>query len=160
LFVLLCHAKSLCPMDRIVYISRTRGELARKKGGAFLAEGRVSAADDIIGTLSARVTELSKRVALLEAELKSAEQRLSIYEEHDDSIQDAITASLKAAYQIRQRAEVAAEQVLEQAREQRRMILSEIERLQDERDRLQEEIASSRRSSISAVSPSRPAAPV
>ncbi|TMA25692.1 MAG: hypothetical protein E6J87_22600, partial [Deltaproteobacteria bacterium] len=142
-------------MGRIVYISRTRGELGRKKGGPPLGEGRLNAADDVIGTLSARVTELSKRVALLEAELQSAEKRIEIYEDHDSQIQDALSGALKAAYQIRQRAETAAEQILEQAREQRRMILSEIERLQDERDRRQDEIASGRRGGIAAV-PSRP----
>jgi hypothetical protein len=125
--------------------------LGRKKGGPPLGEGRLNAADDVIGTLSARVTELSKRVALLEAELQSAEKRIEIYEDHDSQIQDALSGALKAAYQIRQRAETAAEQILEQAREQRRMILSEIERLQDERDRLQDEIATGRRSSIAAV---------
>jgi len=127
------------------------GELGRKKGGPPLGEGRLNAADDVIGTLSARVTELSKRVALLEAELQSAEKRIEIYEDHDSQIQEALSGALKAAYQIRHRAETAAEQILEQAREQRRMILSEIERLQDERDRLQDEIATGRRSSIAAV---------
>ena len=120
-----------------------------------MGEGRFNAADDVIGTLSARVTELSKRVALLEAELQSAEKRIEIYEDHDSQIQDALSGALKAAYQIRQRAETAAEQILEQAREQRRMILTEIERLQDERDRLQDEIATGRRSSIAPVA-SRP----
>ncbi|OLC53566.1 MAG: hypothetical protein AUH85_13910 [Chloroflexi bacterium 13_1_40CM_4_68_4] len=117
-----------------------------------MGEGRVNAADDVIGTLSARVTELSKRVALLEAELQSAEKRIEIYEDHDSQIQEALSGALKAAYQIRQRAEVAAEQILEQAREQRRMILSEIERLQDERDRLQDEIAAGRRSGLAPLS--------
>jgi hypothetical protein len=116
-----------------------------------LGEGRLNAADDVIGALSSRVTELSKRVALLEAELQSAEKRIEIYEDHDAQLQEALSGALKAAYQIRQRADTAAEQILEQAREQRRMILSEIERLQDERDRLQEEIASGRRSGIAAV---------
>jgi hypothetical protein len=116
-----------------------------------LGEGRLNPTDDVIGTLSARVTELSKRVALLEAELQSAEKRIEIYEDHDSQIQDALSGALKAAYQIRQRAETAAVQILEQAREQRRMILSEIERLQDERDRLQDEIATGRRSGIAAV---------
>jgi len=117
-----------------------------------LAEGRVNAADDVIGTLSSRVTELSKRVAIIQAELESATKRLAIYEEHDATIQDALSGALRAAYQIRERAEVAAGQILEQSREERRMLLAEIERLRDERDELQEEIATQRRSSIGAVS--------
>ena len=117
-----------------------------------MAEGRVNAADDVIATLSSRVTELSKRVAMLQAELESATRRLAIYEEHDATIQDALTSALRAAYQIRERAEVAGGQILEQSREERRMLLAEIERLRDERDELQEDIAAQRRSSLAAVS--------
>ena len=115
--------------------------------------GRVNAAGDIIATLSARVSDLTKRVAMLQAELESATKRLAVYEEHDATVQDALATALKSAYQIRERAETAADQILEQAREERRMLLSEIARLRDERDQLQEEIAAQRRSAISAVSP-------
>lgn len=118
-----------------------------------MAEGRLNASDDIIATLSGRVSELSKRVALLQAELESSTKRLAIYEEHDSTIQDALSGALRAAYQIRERAETTAGQILEQAREERRMLLNEIARLRDERDQLQDEIATQRRSSISAVAP-------
>jgi len=118
-----------------------------------LAEGRLNASDDIIATLSGRVSELSKRVALLQAELESSTKRLAIYEEHDSTIQDALSGALRAAYQIRERAETTAGQILEQAREERRMLLNEIARLRDERDQLQDEIAAQRRSGIAAVAP-------
>jgi hypothetical protein len=118
-----------------------------------LAEGRLNASDDIIATLSGRVSELSKRVALLQAELESSTKRLAIYEEHDSTIQDALSSALRAAYQIRERAETTAGQILEQSREERRMLLKEIERLRDERDQLQDEIATQRRSGIAAVAP-------
>lgn len=113
----------------------------------------MSASDDVIATLSSRVSELSKRVVVLEAELESAQKRIAIYEEHDQTIQDALSGALKAAYTIRERAETTAAQILEQAREERRVLLKEIERLRDERDQLQNEIADQRRSGIAAVSP-------
>ncbi len=118
-----------------------------------MADGRVSGSDDIIATLSSRVSELGKRVATLQAELESAQRRVAVYEEHDSTIQDALSGALRAAYQIRERAETTAEQILEQAREERRVLLKEIERLRDERDQLQNEIAERRRSGISAVAP-------
>lgn len=113
----------------------------------------MSASDDVIATLSSRVSELSKRVALLETELEAAQKRVAIYEEHDQTIQDALSGALKAAYTIRERAETTAAQLLEQAREERRVLLKEIERLRDERDQLQNDIADQRRSGIAAVTP-------
>jgi hypothetical protein len=113
----------------------------------------MSGSDDVISTLSSRVSELSKRVALLQTELEAAQKRVAIYEEHDSTIQDALSGALRAAYTIRERAETTAEQILEQAREERRMLLKEIERLRDERDQLQEEIAERRRGGIAAVAP-------
>lgn len=107
--------------------------------------------EDIIATLSGRVSELSKRVALLQAELESATKRVAIYEEHDSTIQEALSGALRAAYQIRERAETTAEQILDQAREERRMLLKEIERLREERDSVQDEIATQRRSGIGPV---------
>ncbi len=118
-----------------------------------MADGRVSSADDIIATLSARVSDLGKRVAVLQAELESAQRRIAVYEEHDSTIQDALSGALRAAYQIRERAETTAAQILEQAREQRRLLLTEIERLRDERDQLENEIAERRRGGIAAVAP-------
>ena len=116
-----------------------------------MADGRVNASDDVITSLSARVSELSKRVALLQSEVESANRRIAIYEDYDAQVQEALSSALRAAHQIRERAETAAEQILEQAREQRRMLLTEIERLRDERDTLQDDIATQRRSSIGAV---------
>lgn len=113
----------------------------------------MSASDDVIATLSSRVSELSKRLALLETELEAAQKRLAIYEEHDQTIQDALSGALKAAYTIRERADTTAAQILEQAREERRVLLKEIERLRDERDQLQNDMAEQRRSGIAAVNP-------
>ena len=62
-----------------------------------------------------------------------------------------MAGTLRAAHQIRARAEAAAQQILEQAREERKLLLKEIDRLRDERDGLVDEIASTRGA--------RPAAP-
>src|SRR5205814_902512 len=140
------------PDTRIVYICAARGDAEEERRDA-LDSSRVTGSDDIIGTLSTRVSELSKRVALLQAELDGANRRVAVYEEHDKTIQDAISGALRSAYTIRERAETTAEQILEQAREERRLLLKEIERLRDERDNLQEEIATQRRSGIAAVAP-------
>lgn len=113
----------------------------------------MNGSDDVIATLSSRVSELSKRVALLQAELEAAQKRVAVYEEHDATIQDAISGALRAAYTIRERAETTAGQILEQAREERRLLLKEIERLREERDSLENEIATHRRSGIAAVAP-------
>ncbi len=113
----------------------------------------MNGSDDVIATLSARVSELSKRVAILQAELEAAQRRVGIYEEHDATIQEAISGALRAAYSIRERAETTAGQILEQAREERRLLLKEIDRLREERDALENEIATHRRSGIAAVSP-------
>jgi hypothetical protein len=78
---------------------------------------------------------------------------VAVYEEHDATIQDAISSALRAAYTIRERAETTAGQILEQAREERRVLLKEIERLREERDSLENEIATHRRSGIAAVAP-------
>ena len=120
--------------------------------------GRVSddpqhlgASGDIIGALSDRVSELTKRVATLESELDAARKRVTVYEEFDATVRDALAGALRAAHQIRARAENAAQQILEQAREERKMLLKEIERLREERDGLVDEIASTRRSGFSAL---------
>src|SRR5919201_2606447 len=149
------RAKAYACLLQLCTFHAHAGGCARGRKAEAVDSGRVNAAGDIIATLSARVSELTKRVATLQADLESATKRLAVHEEHDASVQDALATALKSAYQIRERAEITADQILEQAREERRMLLSEIARLRDERDQVQEEIAAQRRSSISAVS-SRP----
>src|SRR5207247_274662 len=61
------------------------------------------------------------------------------------------SGALRAAHEIRARAENAAQQILEQARDERKMLIKEIERLREERDGLVDEIASNRRSGFSAL---------
>ena len=111
----------------------------------------LSASGDIIGALSDRVSELTKRVGSLESELDAARKRVAVYEEFDATVRDALSGALRAAHDIRARAENAAQQILEQARDERKMLIKEIERLREERDGLVDEIASNRRSGFSAL---------
>src|SRR5438093_1279127 len=62
---------------------------------------------------------------------------------------DACMSSLRSSF--RTRAEDTASQILEQARDERRMLLKEVQRLRDERDSLQDEIATLRRGSLTSV---------
>jgi hypothetical protein len=76
-----------------------------------------------------------------------------VYDEFDSTVQEAMNGALRAAYQIRERAETTANQILEQAREERRLLLKEVERLREERDALVDEVARARRGGIAAVAP-------
>lgn len=109
------------------------------------------AADDVLGALSGRVRELQSKVASLQSDLDEAQRRLATYEEFDETIQEALTGALRAAYEIRRRSEEAGTQILEQAREERRVLMKEVQRLREERDALQEEIAKLRRGGIAPV---------
>src|SRR5256885_9266161 len=141
----------------------TRGVDEEESEGGRVSDDpqHLGASGDIIGALSDRVGERTKRVASLESELDAARKRVTVYEEFDATVRDALAGALRAAHQIRARAENAAQQILEQAREERKMLLKEIERLREERDGLVDEIASTRRSGLSALrGPRREAAPV
>jgi len=63
----------------------------------------LGASGDIIGALSDRVSELTKRVGSLESELDSARKRVAVYEEFDATVRDALSGALRAAHQIRAR---------------------------------------------------------
>src|SRR5207253_9263570 len=105
----------------------------------------------IMGALSDRVSDLTYAVGSLESPLGSARKRGAVYEEFDATVRDALSGALRAAHEIRVRAENAAQQILEQARDERKMLIKEIERLREERDGLVDEIASNRRSGFSAL---------
>jgi hypothetical protein len=64
-------------------------------------------ADDMIGSLATRVRELSLRVAQLEGDLEAARRRIAVYEDFDLEVQDSLSAALRAANQIRERASAA-----------------------------------------------------
>lgn len=99
------------------------------------------AADDMIGSLATRVRELSLRVAQLEGELEAARRRVAVYENFDEQVQDSLSAALRAANQIRERARVTAEAIAEEARAQRPELAGELDAMRVERDALRRAIA-------------------
>src|SRR5207253_441689 len=108
--------------------ARTRGVGPGREGDRVSDEPqRLGASGDIIGALSDRVTELTKRAASLESDLDSARKRIAVYEEFDATVREAMAGTLRAAHQIRTRAEGAAQQILEQARERSEEHTSELQ---------------------------------
>lgn len=101
-------------------------------------------ADDLIGALTSRVRELSLRVATLESELDAAHRRVRVYEEFDQTVQDALASALRSAFEIRERAEHTAGAIVDEAKAQRASILGELEQLRAERERVQREVADAR----------------
>jgi DivIVA protein len=99
------------------------------------------AADDMIGSLATRVRELSLRVAQLEGELEAARRRVAVYEDFDEQVQDSLSAALRAANQIRERARITAEAIAEEARAQRPELAGELDAMRIERDALRRAIA-------------------
>ena len=98
------------------------------------------AADDMIGSLATRVRELALRVAQLEGELEAARRRIAVYEDFDEQVQDSLSAALRAANQIRERARVTAEAIAEEARAQRPELAGELDAMRIERDALRRAI--------------------
>src|SRR5438105_6411595 len=107
----------------------------------------------MIGSLAARVRELSLRVAQLEGELEAARRRIAVYEDFDAQVQDSLSAALRAANQIRERAHVTAEALAQEARAQRPGPATELDAIRLERDALRRVI-----DDASASAPSRAAA--
>ena len=101
-------------------------------------------ADDLIGALTSRVRELSLRVATLESELDAAHRRVRVYEEFDQTVQEALASALRSAFEIRERAEHTASAIVDDAKSQRSSILGELEQLRAERERVQREVADAR----------------
>ena len=111
-------------------------------------------ADDIVGSLASQVRELSLRVADLEGQLEAARKRVAVYEGFDAQVQDSLSAALRAASQIRERARVTAEAITEEARARRPSDTQELDAMRIERDALRRAIETA-----STVAPSRASAP-
>ena len=111
-------------------------------------------AEDLIGSLAKQVRELSLRVAELEGRLEAARKRIAVYEDFDAQVQDSLSAALRAAHQIRERARVNAEAIAQEARAQRPSDTQELDAVRIERDALRRAIESA-----STVVPSRSSAP-
>jgi hypothetical protein len=101
------------------------------------------------------VRELSLRVAQLEGELEAAKRAIAVFENFDAQVQDSLSAALRAANQIRERARVTAEALAQEARSQQPANATELEAMRVERDTLRRVI-----DDASSSIPSRAAAPV
>ena len=93
-------------------------------------------ADGVIGSLATRVRELSLRVAHLEGELEAARRRVAVYEDFDTQVQDQLSAALRAANQIRERARLSAEAMAAEVRTQPQPDPAELDAIRIERDAL------------------------
>ncbi|MDP9319931.1 MAG: hypothetical protein M3P16_02410 [Chloroflexota bacterium] len=93
-------------------------------------------ADGVIGSLATRVRELSLRVAHLEGELEAARRRIAVYEDFDTQVQDQLSAALRAANQIRERARLSAEAMAAEVRTQPQPDPAELDAMRIERDTL------------------------
>jgi hypothetical protein len=112
-------------------------------------------ADGVIGSLATRVRELSLRVAHLEGELEAARRRIAVYEDFDTQVQDQLSAALRAANQIRERARLSAEAMAAEVRTQPQPDPAELDAMRIERDALRHVIeeASSTPSLRAAAAP-------
>ena len=117
------------------------------------------AADDMIGSLATQVRQLSLRVAELEGQLEAARKRIAVYEDFDTQVQDSLSAALRAANQVRERARVSAEALAQEARAARPADVQETDALRIERDALRRAIESAQPSTPSRA-PTPAAAPV
>ena len=108
----------------------------------------------MIGSLATQVRELSLRVADLEGQLEAARRRIAVYEEFDAQVQDSLSAALRAANQIRERARISAEAIAQEARAQRPSDARALDAMRIERDALRLAIETA-----STVAPSRASAP-
>lgn len=111
---------------------------------------RPRADEDLLDVLSRRVRQLSVELADAQGELETARKRVAVYETFDESVQGAMTAALRAAYDISVRAEQKASTLLVDARAERDQLLAEIARLERQRQALDEQpppLAGSPRSS-------------
>src|SRR5260221_14678146 len=114
----------------------------------------------MIGSLAVQVRQLSLRVAELEGLLEAARKRIGVYEDFDTQVQDSLSAALRAANQIRERARVSAEAMTQEARATRPTSTQELDAVRTERDALRRAIeqASSSVPSRSAGSAAAPQA--
>jgi len=79
---------------------------------------------------------LTLRVLELEGMLELANRKIAFYESFDDSIRDAVAHSLRVAFEVRDRAEREAKDLLDRARDEKETLAEEVAGLKAERDAL------------------------
>lgn len=91
---------------------------------------------DPLESLTRRIHQLSAQLADVHGELTAVRKRVEVYETFDKTIQGAVTSALRAAYEMRTRAEESAATLVAEAGGERDRIRSEIEKLDRERQTL------------------------
>ena len=109
------------------------------------------AAGDTIPSLTQRVLELETQIASIQADLENEQRRLGSYSDFDPQLNEAAANAYRKADAIRSRAQAEANVILERAVNERKMLLKEVDSLRQERDELEDEIASLRRGGLAEV---------
>jgi hypothetical protein len=130
--------------ENVIQIGRGPSRNARLSGSGW-------AAGDTIPSLTERVHELETALASIQANLEKEQRRLASYSDFDANLNDAASNAYRKANAIRSLAQQEANVVLERAVNERKMLMSEVERLRQERDELEDEIASLHRGGLAAV---------
>ncbi len=110
------------------------------------------AANDILPALTRRIAELEEELASAQADLAAEQRRLATYAESDRSLDQAAAGGYRSADTVLRHAGAEADEVLSSAVHERRLLVSEVQRLRKERDELQDEVESLRRGELRAVS--------
>ncbi len=117
------------------------------------------AANDILPALTRRIVELEEELVSLHADLAAEQRRLATYAESDRSLDHAVADGYRSADTVLRRAGAEADEVLSSAAHERRLLVSEVQHLRQERDELRDEVESLRGGELSAVSPAVEAPP-
>ena len=107
----------------------------------------------MIPALTRRVAYLEGRLVSMQADLDAARRGIAVRAESDPSLNDARADRYRRADEIGRRARAEADQILERAADERRVLTSEVQRLHEEKEALRDEIASLRGGELSALGP-------
>jgi chromosome segregation ATPase len=109
------------------------------------------AADGIIPGLTRRVAYLEGQLVTMQADLDAARSRIAVAAESDRSLSDARADRYRRADEIGRRARGEADEILERAADERRMLMNEVRRLHADREALRDEISSLHGDDLSTV---------
>ena len=98
-------------------------------------------AGDLFPALTRRVAYLEGRLATTQGDLDAARRRIAAYAEAEHSLNDTRGGTYRSADEIRRRAQVEADEILEAANEERRSLSAEVQELRGERQALEDEIS-------------------
>jgi hypothetical protein len=99
----------------------------------------------VLPALSGRAAELEALARSLQADLERATERLAAYSDFDERLEHALADAYRGAQKIQQEARDEADRTLQRALDERRLVVTERDRLRGERDDLASEIAFARR---------------